>query len=912
MQSIQPRWRARTGSLFTWRPGIAWQLAVAFIGVGALAAVANFTVQRTISVTTTRVVPADPAAPSAALVPETLARPGRSTARALLVLQRFQDAVEAAERAGSPERIERVRAAAADLRGILVAVHGADAAPRVDQALRSGLKLVELAAARRTRFGQFTAALADVDARLQESLDKAWKILGRVVARQALIDLDGQLKALRQQALELRDQPLSIPVARALSQLEDQFATTLGRNESGLKRSLGREAYEQTADDLLRIRGLRLQLVDLDGALTGTRSRLLADLDVLRGQLSNPPATTAPLLLSPAQRTRVPVFLAPPAGAPAARMPMPWDPVLGVTTRQQARQEGITRGTLAWLSVAVLLLLLAVSAATVLSILRPVRRLIDASQRIAQGDSQVRVPRAGSRELDRLGTAFNEMAANLQTAQSIARTYQQSLEARVVERTRELQHLAEHDALTELPNRRQLFQRVAQLLEASDREHRSVGLYFLDLDNFKNINDGMGHGFGDQVLVAIAARLREAVGDRGMAARFGGDEFTVLAQADKDDPGSLHAMGQSLLHAFGKPLLIDDREVLVSVSVGAAFHPEHADTAESLLRAADAALFRAKALGRRQLVVFTPDLVEAAAQRFATEQGLRQAVERGELHLVFQPEIDVATLRVEVAEALLRWRTADGRVISPDQFLPVAEESGLIIEISDWVMKTAIATAARWRDQGMGDMRVAVNVSPRQLFDARFPDRVGRLLQEHGLPPGQLEVELTESVLQTGPGIIDGLHRLREMGVAVALDDFGTGFSSLASLEQLPLDRVKLDRSLVAGIDRSGRSAAIASAIIALCRDIGVKITAEGVERSTQLAVLRDSGVVLQGYLLAQPQGEAALGEAVRLLPARLESLLLSAGASAGRTGRSASITDISETQRHRRLSAGASGGRIL
>lgn len=819
--------------------------------------------------------------------------------------------MEAAERGNSPERIGRVRAAASDLRGILVAVHGAGVAPGVDEALRSGLKLAELAAARRTRFEQFTAALAQVDARLQESLDKAWKILGRVVARQALVDLEGQLKALRRQALELRDLPLSVPVASGLAQLEDQFAATLGRNESGLKRSLGRDAYDQTADDLLRIRGLRLQLVDLDSAIARTRSKLQADLGLLREQLSSPPAAAPPLLLSPPQRAGVPLFLAPPASAPTARIPMPWEP--GATTRRQAREEGITRGTLAWLSVAVLLLLLAVSAATVLSILRPVRRLIDASQRIAQGDSRVRVPRAGSRELDRLGEAFNEMAANLEAAQSIARTYRQSLEARVVERTRELQHLAEHDPLTELPNRRQLFQRVAELLAAGEREHRSVGLYFLDLDNFKNINDGMGHGFGDRVLVAIAARLREAVGERGMAARFGGDEFTVLAQADGPDPACLHAIGESLLHAFGKPLLIDGREVLVSVSVGAAFHPEHADTAESLLRAADAALFRAKALGRRQLVVFTPDLVEAAAERFATEQGLRQAVDRGELHLVFQPEIDVATQRVDVAEALLRWRTADGRLIPPDQFLPIAEESGLIIEISDWVMKTAIATAARWRGQGLGDMRVAVNVSPRQLFDARFPDRVARLLQEHALPPGQLEVELTESVLQTGPGIIDGLHRLRQMGVAVALDDFGTGFSSLASLEQLPLDRVKLDRSLVAGIDRSGRSAAIASAIIALCRDIGVKITAEGVERTSQLAALRDSGVVLQGYLLAEPQQEAALGETVRMLPSKLESLLLSAGASAAqRPGRTASITDISDTQRRRRISAGASGARIL
>lgn len=912
MYPLQLRWRALIERIANWRPGIAWQLAVAFIGVAALAAVANFTVQRTISITTTRVVPGDPATLADAGAPEAVARPGRVSTRALLVLERFTDAVEAAELAGTPDRIDRMRSAAADLRGQLLALHGPDATRKSDEVLGLGTRVAELAAARRERFEQYSITLANVDVRLQESLDKAWKILGRVVARQALVDLDGQLEALRRHALLLRDQRLTATAAQELSKLEDQFAATLGRSEGGLKRSLGREAYEQTADDLLRIRGLRLQILDLDTSLAGTRSKLQAGLDALHEQFSGPPSAVGPLMLTSLAQPPPTSFFAPPA-TPAARAPFPWSPVPGVTTRHQAQEEGITRGTLAWLSLAVLLLLLAVSAGTVLSILRPVRRLIDASQRIAQGDSEVRVPRAGSRELDRLGAAFNAMAANLEAAQSIARTYQQSLEARVVERTRELRHLAEHDALTELPNRRQLFQRVAELLEISREGQQSVGLYFLDLDNFKNINDGMGHGFGDRVLVAIASRLREAVGNRGMAARFGGDEFTVLAQAGKEGPGTLHAIGESLLHAFEKPLLIDDSEVLVSVSVGAAFHPGHADTPESLLRAADAALFRAKALGRRQLVVFTPDLVEAAAERFATEQGLRQAVDRGELHLVFQPEIDLATMQVEAAEALLRWRTADGRVIPPDQFLPIAEESGLIVEISNWVMKTAIATAARWREQGLGNMRVAVNVSPRQLFDARFPDHVALLLQQYRLPPGHLEVELTESVLQTGPGIIDGLRRLQQMGVAVALDDFGTGFSSLASLEQLPLDRVKLDRSLVAGIDRSSRSAAIASAIIALCRDIGVKITAEGVERCSQLAVLRDSGVVLQGYLLAQPQEEALLAEAVHVLPARLESLLLSAAASAvQRHGKPATVTGISDTQRRRRLAAGASGARVV
>src|SRR5690606_11230013 len=341
----------------------------------------------------------------------------------------------------------------------------------------------------------------------------------------------------------------------------------------------------------------------------------------------------------------------------------------------------------------------------------------------------------------------------------------------------------------------------------------------------------------------------DTVGPRGAAARFGGDEFTVVVEAD-DDHAALVEMGQSLVHAFQRPLMLEGRELLVSVSVGAAFYPEHGADAEALLRAADAALFEAKAQGRGQLALFTPALLEAASARFTTEQGLRQAVERGEFELVFQPEIDIARCEVAVCEALLRWRRADGTLASPDQFLSVAEDSGLIVEINDWVLRAAIAAAARWRTNGHPHLRVAVHASSRQLADTAFAGCVGALLREHGLPPAALEIELTETVLQTGAGTIEGLGRLRQMGISVALDDFGTGYSSLASLEQLPLDRVKLDRSLVARIDCSARAASIASAIINLCRDLGVAITAEGVERPEQLAALRDSGITLQGFLL--------------------------------------------------------------
>jgi EAL domain-containing protein (putative c-di-GMP-specific phosphodiesterase class I) len=362
-------------------------------------------------------------------------------------------------------------------------------------------------------------------------------------------------------------------------------------------------------------------------------------------------------------------------------------------------------------------------------------------------------------------------------------------------------------------------------------------------------------------------------------------------------------VGSSLVQAFHRPLHLDGRELLVSVSVGAAFFPEHASGAESLLSAADAALFRAKAMGRSQLAVFTAELLEAAAARFTTEQALRQAVDRGELELVFQPEVNLARLEVGVCEALLRWRQPDGELLGPEHFLLIAEESGLIVEINDWVLRAAIAAAARWRREGHAQLRVAVNATSRQLADPAFARRVAGLLLEHEVPPAMLEIELTETVLQTGSATIAGLRRLHEIGVTVALDDFGTGYSSLASLEQLPLDRVKLDRSLIAGIDSSARSAAIANAIIQLCFDLGVKVTAEGVERPTQLAVLRDSGITLQGFLLARPLAEEQLGDAVRQLPHVLQSLLLAAPAAIGTEAQIVPV-DAGIPRLRRRLSA--------
>jgi diguanylate cyclase (GGDEF)-like protein len=522
-----------------------------------------------------------------------------------------------------------------------------------------------------------------------------------------------------------------------------------------------------------------------------------------------------------------------------------------------------------------LLILAVLSYILAIRIIRPVQRLSRATDKLAGGDLTVRVEHGGIRELDSLARAFNEMADRVAHAHRITHDAQRQLEERVLERTRQLQHLAERDPLTELPNRRQLFAELEAALQEASLQRLHVGVLVLDLDNFKTINDSMGHGFGDRVLQSIAKRLEEVVAAVCFTARLGGDEFTVIIES-AHHVDQITDAAQSIIQAFQKPLPVDGRELSISLSMGASYFPTHARDAEALLRAADAALFRAKALGRNQLSVFSSELLDAAASRFATEQGLRQAIESGEFELAFQPEVHAQTLETPLVEALLRWRLPDGRLASTADFLTVAEESGLITQISDWVLRAAVGATAAWHHGGLAALRVAINVSPRQLLEAGFVARVARLLEEHALPAACIEIELTENVLQTGTATIAALRQLRELGVGIALDDFGAGFSSLASLEQLPLTRVKLDRSLIASIDSSARSIAIAQAIIGLCTSLGLEITAEGIERPEQLALLLPyRNMYLQGYLLSRPVGAADLARTLSEMPARMQELLL-------------------------------------
>jgi diguanylate cyclase (GGDEF)-like protein len=471
------------------------------------------------------------------------------------------------------------------------------------------------------------------------------------------------------------------------------------------------------------------------------------------------------------------------------------------------------------------------------------------------------------------------MAEQLAAARLADLEAQRRLEGKVEERTRDLKDLAEKDPLTGLSNRRQLFAALDASIERARVSRSKLGAFFLDIDNFKTINDSMGHAYGDQVLVEIARRLEATASAFGFAARLGGDEFMIVHErASSID--EIVASGNDIVRAFEAPIQMEGRDLIVSVSVGASVYPDHEEDAEALMRAADAAVFNAKELGRSRLTMFTPELLERATAKFAIEQRLRRAIEKQEFELFYQPEVNVQTLEVSVVEALIRWRMPDGTYQCPGEFLAVAEESGLIIEINDWVLHTAVETAARWHHGPWPEARVAINVSPRQFLDHRFIGKLRELLERYSLPARCLELELTESLLQTGPAIITALDELRSMGVAIALDDFGTGYSSIASLEQLPLTRVKLDRSLIARMDSSARSASIARATIGLCTELGLQVTAEGVERIEQFSALLGFGAIsLQGYLLARPICGDLLLASLKRVPAHCHELVLTSRA---------------------------------
>jgi diguanylate cyclase (GGDEF)-like protein len=763
----------------------------------------------------------------------------------------------------------------------------ASAAKNARELMANAQASVRHADERRRASAEYWQAMDALDGELKAALDGTWKILGRVIARESLIDLNrrtDEIRRLSSRAVAegVHDVSHYDALLRAQTELAERLDVVVARNarsRSGAWAARARTALSsassatarlgsiEAGDDAIR-RSMELSRTALSRAL----KQLVREIESHARVAANDRETlsrVAPGHATPADAAAAVRSSTDAASAPEVATTRP----ATIRTQEDPATEGRSR-LLRWVSIGTLLLLFAICAWIVASVVRPIRSFAATVRRFAAGDSAARFSPAGIRELDTLADAFNRMTQDLTHAQAKSREYQTELEDRVHERTRQLQHLADHDVLTALPNRRQLSCALDLALEKAGQSGRRVAVFFLDLDNFKTINDSMGHAYGDLVLQAIAQRLRHSVPDEAFAARLGGDEFTVFVEAATRE--DVLEIGEMLARAFRKPHLIDDRELLVGVSLGASIFPDHAREAAALLRAADAALFSAKSAGRSRLAMFEPALLEAASLKFRIEQGLRRAVERGELELLYQPEVSFSRMDVCLVEALLRWRQPDGHYVSPGEFLAVAEESGLIMTISDWVVRSAVEQAALWYRGGWRDVRVAINVSARQLLDARFDERLVQLLEEYRLPASCIEIELTETVLQTGDGTVSMLARLRTLGVAVALDDFGAGYSSLASIEQLPLSRVKLDQSLIAEIDRRPRSLAIAQSIIALCRELGLEVTAEGIERPEQLALLTtEPGLNLQGYLISRPLPASMLTPALAEMSEHLQSLLL-------------------------------------
>ncbi len=900
------------GHRFRWSIGA--RLAIAFVSVAALAVAANFLAEHAMSIVhVTRVVhqvetlrasvPSPVAVPTPA--PGVAEIPAADPEALIGAIERYENAVRARVMVHSAVTDEQVSAAASALEReatLYLAQSGHTPNGVHLESLRTAMSdyrahgdaLLQIAGQREQIVRDFWDCFDALDARTKAALARSWRIFGRVIARNSLVDFNSSLDAIRREyAIDLAAPGSANPSLDAVSGSAAALAASVQTHEAALAHSLGEPWVAKLRTDLERIGSLQQALQALDGqrsealadfareslsvmALAGaTKASALARARVAHTVVSSR-ADAGPLPSGAAANGSALVSPVPAATEADAAL----NPQLG-TRDTPTEDTSVSLGpseysaSLLWLSAAVLLLLLCVSVLTVASVVGPVRRMRVATRRLAAGELPVKVARGGLPELDDLAVSFNQMAEQLAAAREVAREHQEQLETKVSLRTRELRHLAEHDSLTDLPNRRQLFARLKEALVRAAADGSHVGVFFLDLDNFKNINDSMGHAFGDRVLAAVAARLTDSTRAGGFAARLGGDEFTVIRDGVASE-GEVRLAGWDLVRAFQTPLRVDDRELMISVSVGVSLYPQHGDSADALLRAADAALFRAKALGRSQLTEFSSELLVAASTKFSTEQGLRHALERREFELVFQPEVNATSFTTGVVEALLRWRLPDGRRASPAEFLAIAEESGLIMEISDWVLDSAVAAASRWYHGAWPEAKVAINLSSRQLLDSQFVERLLLLLQRYKVPTHCIEIELTENVLQTGIATIDVLQELREHGVSIALDDFGTGFSSFSSVEQLPLTRVKLDQTLIARVHTSVRSAAIARAIVSLCHNIGLEVTAEGIECQEQLLMLSDMApITLQGYLLARPISAEQVVETLAALPSRLESILL-------------------------------------
>ncbi len=441
-----------------------------------------------------------------------------------------------------------------------------------------------------------------------------------------------------------------------------------------------------------------------------------------------------------------------------------------------------------------------------------------------------------------------------------------SLRRKVSDTESDLKRMAWYDPVTKLPNRNLFQQRLRDAVESAKTHRHGIAVLFIDLDNFKLVNDTLGHEAGDVLLITIADRLRALLRTGDTICRMGGDEFVILLHpAERLDA---HAVATRALETVSRPVLVYEQQVYVGASIGIAWYPDDGLDAVVLLRNADTAMYQAKENGRNTFQFYTPEMNLKALQHFTIETSLRQALEKNEMRLYYQPLVDVETRAILGVEALLRWKSAEFGTFASGDFIDIAEQSGLINQLGTWALNEACRQMGAWRDAGLNDLTVAVNLSPRQFHTGDMVDLVRKALANSGLEPGMLELEITESVLiKYNAEAIAKLTELGELGVKLAIDDFGTGYSSLSYLKRLPIHRLKIDKSFVRESHIDPDDAAIATAIIGMAKGLGIGVTAEGVENEEQLAFLKQAGCqIVQGYYFGTPLPADDLAKLVRLV----------------------------------------------
>jgi len=468
---------------------------------------------------------------------------------------------------------------------------------------------------------------------------------------------------------------------------------------------------------------------------------------------------------------------------------------------------------------------------------------------------------------DALRRARDELEVRVEERTAELAGANRRLQAEIVERRQaeaRVHHMAYHDALTGLPNRALLSERLDRAMLAARRDGRKLALMFIDLDRFKTINDSLGHLTGDHLLKEVANRLCRVVRAVDTVARLGGDEFVVLVPGVRGLE-ECALVGEKIIAAMAEPVRFEGRNLHISPSIGICLYPDDGEDVESLMRKADSAMYHAKASGRNNYQFFAENMNVAAARHFELETSLRGALERGEFTLFYQPIVCTRDRRVHGMEVLLRWRRPGHGLVAPDDFIPMLEENGLIVPVGEWVIRTACEQAMAWQRAGLAPVPLAVNLSARQFMHRGLIDAIRRTMDETGIAPSMLEFEITETALmQHGRQTLETLAQISNMGIRLSIDDFGTGYSSLAYLKRFPVHKIKIDRAFVRDLESSSEDRAIVAAIMALAGSLQLKVVAEGVETQAQLALLREHGCALaQGYLFAKPD-EA--GRAAQLL----------------------------------------------